>query len=202
MSKLTVQIRTIIENGTEIFDFDYPIFDEAYRSVLEKKIVDRYYFREIGFETVAQFKWFLRTRLNEIMPFYNQHYLANEVFKTYDPYKNKDFYIEDSRDTSGNNQGTSSGNSTNTEHNVFNDTPTSKLGNLDYATTINDNTNDNENSSTNTGNFTTTESYVSHLHGHDGMKYPADILQNVRDSINNIDVEILENLNDLFMNVW
>lgn len=202
MSKLTVQIRTIIENGTEIFDFDYPIFDEAYRSVLEKKIVDRYYFREIGFETVAQFKWFLRTRLNEIMPFYNQHYLANEVFKTYDPYKNKDFYIEDSRETSGNNEGTNTGNSTSTNVSTFNDTPTNKLGNVDYATSITDNEDQNENTSNTTGNFSTTESYVSHLHGHDGMRYPSDILMMLRDSFNNIDVEIIENLSDLFMNVY
>lgn len=202
VSKYTTTIRNILDSGTEIFDFDYPIFDEKYRSVLETKIINRYKFREIGLETVALWKHFLMTRLNEIMPYYNQQYLANKVFQTYDPYKNKDFLIEDTRNSSGNNSGTSSGSSTNTEHNVFNDTPTSKLGNLDYATTINDNTNDNENTSNNTGKFTTTESYVSHLHGHDGMKYPADILMNVRETINNLDVEILENLSDLFMNVY
>lgn len=202
MAKYTTTIKAILENNYPIFDFDYPIFDEAYRSVLEKKIIDRYYFREIGFETVGQFKWFLRTRLNEIMPFYNQHYLANENFKAYDPYKNKDFTIEDTRTTSGTNSGESSGTSNGSNQSVFNDTPTTKLGNSDYATEITNNTDENENTSNTTGEFNTTDSYLSHQHGHDGMRYPSDILMMLRDSFNNIDVEILENLNDLFMNIY
>ena len=80
-----------------LFDFDYPIFDEMYRPVLEKKIINRYYFREIGLETVAQFKHFLRTRLNEIMPFYNRQYLALQVYETYDPYVNKDMTVTENR---------------------------------------------------------------------------------------------------------
>jgi hypothetical protein len=202
MSKYTTTIKTMIDSGVKIFDFSYPIFDEKYRSVLETKIINRYLFREIGLETVQLFKHFLSMRLNEIMPFYNKQYLANKVFETYDPYKNKDFYIEDNRDTSGKNSGSVSSSSNNTEHTTFSDTPSSKLGNVDYATTITDNTDENENNSSNTGNFTTTENYVSHLHGHDGMKYPADILLNVRETINNLDVEIIENLSDLFMNVY
>jgi hypothetical protein len=202
MAKYSTQIRTIIETGYKIFDFDYPIFDEKYRSVLEKKILDRYFFREIGFETVAQFKHFLRTRMNEIMPYYNQHYVANNIFKTYDPYKNKDFFIEDERNTTGNNSNNSSGSSTNTEKTVFNDTPTSKLGTEDYATNITDSNDQNNNTGESSGEFENTETYISHLHGHDGMKYPSDILRDLRNTFNNIDVEIIEELSDLFMNVY
>jgi hypothetical protein len=210
MAKYTTQIRTIIENGYQIFGFDYPIFDEEYRSVLETKIVNRYFFREIGFETVGQFKHFLKTRMNEIMPYYNQHYLANLRFKDFDPYKNKDFYIENTRTSEGentsSNEGTTTGNSSNTGNTVFNDTPTTKLGNRDYATTITNEDNNSDSlvnaSGKSDGNFTSTEDFISHLHGHDGMKYPADILENVRETINNIDVEIIENLSDLFMNVY
>jgi len=202
MAKYTTTIKTMIDSGVKIFDFSYPIFDEKYRSVLETKFIDRYMFREIGLETVALFKHFLKMRMNEIMPFYNKHYIANKVFETYDPYKNKDFTIEDSRDSSGKNSGTNSGTSSNVEKSIFNDTPTSKLGNDDYATTITDNTDDNTNTNNSSGNFSTTENYVSHLHGHDGMKYPADILMNVRETFNNLDVEIIENLSDLFLNVY
>jgi len=53
MAKYTTQIRSIVESGYPIFDFEYPIFDPAYKGVLEKKILDWYYFREIGFETVG-----------------------------------------------------------------------------------------------------------------------------------------------------
>ena len=58
----------------KVFDFDFPIFDERYRNVLETKILMHYYTREIGLETVGLWKLKLMTKLNEIMPYYNQLY--------------------------------------------------------------------------------------------------------------------------------
>ena len=98
MAKYTTQIKTIVESGTPIFDFDYPIFDSLYRPVLEQKIINHYYFREIGLETVAQFKHFLKSKLTIIMPYYNEQYEALSVFKTYDPYINKDLTTTESRE--------------------------------------------------------------------------------------------------------
>lgn len=57
-----------------LFSFDFPIFDEQYRSVLERKIVKHYYTREICAETVGLWKLYLDTKMNEIMPYYNQLY--------------------------------------------------------------------------------------------------------------------------------
>lgn len=94
MSKYTTELRYICENYAgltessgygkiediidkalpHIFDFDFPIYDEAYRTVLEKKIVRHFYLREIGAETVGVWKHFLCMKLNEIMPYYNQLY--------------------------------------------------------------------------------------------------------------------------------
>lgn len=53
---------------------NFPIFDETYRIPLEKKILEHYYTREIGFETVGLWKLKMRAKLNEIMPYYNQMY--------------------------------------------------------------------------------------------------------------------------------
>lgn len=65
----------IIEAGRKfVFDFSYPIFDPAYKSVLETKILKHFYTREIGEETVGLWKLRLNTRMNEIMPFYNKMY--------------------------------------------------------------------------------------------------------------------------------
>ena len=50
----------------KIFDFDFPIYDENYRSVLETKIVKHFYTREIGYETVGRWKLALDERLNLI----------------------------------------------------------------------------------------------------------------------------------------
>ena len=59
---------------SSIFNFNFPIFDEQYRSVLETKILKHYYTREIAFESVGLWQLKLDTKLNEIMPYYNQLY--------------------------------------------------------------------------------------------------------------------------------
>ena len=94
MSKYTTELRFICENyagydestglsnvddvieksRSKVFDFDFPIFDESYRNVLENKIIMHYYTREIASETVGLWKFWLRTKMNEIMPYYNQLY--------------------------------------------------------------------------------------------------------------------------------
>lgn len=58
----------------KLFDFDYPIFQEEYRRILERKIVEHYYTREIGHETVGRWQLALRAKMREIMPFYNEMY--------------------------------------------------------------------------------------------------------------------------------
>lgn len=99
MSKYTTEVRFICEEAAgltssvgylgvndvintalpKVFNFDFPIFDEAYRLILEKKILKHYYTREIGLETVGLWKLFLDTKLNEIMPYYNQLYKSELI---------------------------------------------------------------------------------------------------------------------------
>lgn len=68
-------VNRIIENSrSRLFNFDFPIYDETYRSVLETKIIKHYYTQEIGFETVGLFQHKLDMRMNEIMPYYNELY--------------------------------------------------------------------------------------------------------------------------------
>lgn len=94
MSKYTTEVRYICEKAAglqesagyssvnevigraipSVFSFDFPIFDEAYRGVLCRKILKHYFTREICEETVGLWKLRLDTRMNEIMPYYNQLY--------------------------------------------------------------------------------------------------------------------------------
>lgn len=68
-------IKGTIERAVpKVFDFDFPMFDEKYRDVLCSKILKHYWTREIGAETVGLFKLWLDTKMNEIMPYYNQLY--------------------------------------------------------------------------------------------------------------------------------
>lgn len=73
-------IEEVIKNCLpKVFDFNFPIFDESYRSVLETKILRHYYIREIGLETVGLWKLKLSTKLNEIMPYYNKLYKSELI---------------------------------------------------------------------------------------------------------------------------
>ena len=58
----------------KIFNFRYPIYDEAYRNVLEHEILFHFYMREIGAETYGLFNYYLARKMREIMPYYNQLY--------------------------------------------------------------------------------------------------------------------------------
>ena len=87
MSQYTTELRFLVQQGYDLGLRDYPIFDESYRNALNKKIVDEYYFREIGQETPERFKHYLNHTMNMIMPYYNQLYesqlLAIDPLSTY-----------------------------------------------------------------------------------------------------------------------
>ena len=182
MSKYTTEVRFICEtlagndmsegygkvsdiinkSWDKIFDFDFPIFDEAYRSVLCKKILMHYYTREIGFETVGLWKLKLETKMNEIMPYYNKLYES----ETY--HFNPLYDVDYTKEHEGSDSGTSSDDGThggtvgdvgthggtvndiysksgtvndeneNTNWNVFSDTPQGALTNVANETYLTD----------------------------------------------------------------
>lgn len=88
MSKYTTELRYLIENNFDIGLKTYPIFDENYREVLNTKIINHYFFREIGMETAELFKRYLNTTMCEIMPYYNQLY-KSELLE-FNPFYNVD----------------------------------------------------------------------------------------------------------------
>ena len=88
MSKYTTELRYLIENNFDIGLKDYPIFDENYREALNQKIINHYYFREIGMETAELFKRYLNNTMREIMPYYNQLY-KSELLE-FNPFYNVD----------------------------------------------------------------------------------------------------------------
>lgn len=129
MSKYTTEVRFICENSAglsesegadnvdsildrcwnKVFNFDFPIFDENYRQVLCRKILKHYYTREIAHETVGRWKLALNTKLNEIMPYYNQLY-KSELLE-FNPFYDVD--LTRSREGSGTSNKTSNNTETN-----------------------------------------------------------------------------------------
>lgn len=74
------QVDTVLERcWNQIFTSNTAFFDESYRSVLCKKILKRYYTREIGCETVGLWKLWMNERLESIMPYYNQLYKSELI---------------------------------------------------------------------------------------------------------------------------
>lgn len=93
-------IMEAIENSVNsIFNFDWPIFDEAYRVPLEIKILRHFYTREIGEETFGLWQLRLCDRLNVIMPYYNQLY-KSELIK-FNPMYDVDLTTEHERANDG-----------------------------------------------------------------------------------------------------
>lgn len=206
----------------KIFDFDYPIFDESYRATLETKILKHYYFREIGMETVGLWKAFLNRKMNEIMPYYNKLYESEllEFNPLYSTNKTTTRTITDEGESTNNttetntlNRNTSS--SVNNNHlDKYSDTPQGGLSGVEsdnYLTNarqIEDTGSgtDTETSSTNgssqqSNNVNNTQDYLENVVGYEG-KDISEMLLKYRKTFMNIDMDIINELKNLFMLIW
>lgn len=267
MAEYTTQVRTICESLAgltestgfddiddiiedalpHIFDFEFPIFDEAYRSVLETKIIRHFYTREIGLETYGLWKLKLCTKLNEIMPYYNKLY--NSELYTYNPLYDVNMTTtnvgqktgettdinssklsgEHSRQNENNTVGSteSIGDRNTVDRNLYSDTPQGALTGVDQenyltnvrkivgidattekgnstATSLDKQTgSDNQASnSTNLGKSKNTEDYVMHVIGKTAGSDYAKMIKGFRDNLLNIDMDIIRDLEPLFMLIW
>lgn len=139
MATYTVEVRAMVENHFDLGLKDYPIFDENYRGVLNQKILEHYYFREIGFETASLFKFYLNRTMNEIMPYYNQLY-KSELLE-FNPFYNVDQVTTADRLLSGNRQeleNTKNGGETTTTQDLTNTNSTTSQGNASSNTVNHD----------------------------------------------------------------
>ena len=250
MSKYTTEVRFICETasglmeskgGTDvdsiitsaipkIFSFSFPIFDEKYRTILEKKILKHFYTREICEETVGLWKLRLDAKLNEIMPYYNKLYKSellefNPLYTTNLTRTKKTDYDSNKNTT---NNGTvkstseSNGSDTVTNSNVkidlYSDTPLGSLTGVENETYLTNarKTSDSGNSSSSTSNSITgnitnsdsstdalnsTEDYLETVIGFEGSS-ASDLLIKYRDTFLNIDMMVIEDLETLFFQLW
>ena len=209
MAKYTITIKTLIDNNFDFQMTNYPIFDENYRETLNNNILHHYYENEIGFETPSLFRFYLNQKLNERMPYYNELYkvqkkliddnlLLNNVNLT------EELKGKNTTTTSSTSQSTNSGTSNN--KNLFQDTPQGNISQQDinaqnvYATniTLNDNS-INDNSS---ANGSGTNEYIKTIIGNNGGKFNIDVLNDIKNNLMNIDLMIINDLNELFMQIF
>lgn len=202
LSKYTMMIKDIVNSyydGTSlsvddklddtrgyIFDFTYPVIDEATKRRIEIAILKHYYYREIAFETIGQFKIKLNDRLNLIMGRYNSLYQKQDL--TLSPYINS--YLKEV----GNNSSTSDVNNENWQ--TTSDTPRGiltdlKEGKYSSLATYTTNTDGTENSG----------EYERQVDSLSGMTY-AEAFRNYYDNIISLDEELVNEFSDLFMVIW
>lgn len=245
-------IAQVIEGArSAIFDFPYPIFDETYRAVLETKILKHYYTREIGEETYGLWKLRLDTKMNEIMPYYNQLYKSTllefnplydvDINRTHNATRKGTEILNGNVDTNGQVIASTNANNTTTSDNTTDQTGTNgntdkysatPQGGLDglaqdkyltnarmitgndtlnsktHSTTddmIDSTTDTSTNMTTATKNNTTinnTEDYLESVKGKQGTQSYASMILEFRETFLNIDMMVINDLSDLFMNIW
>lgn len=213
MAKYTITIRNLIENNFDFKMNEYPIFDENYRGILNQKILNHYYENEIGFETAPLFRFYLNQKLNEIMPYYNDLYkLQTDLIKNNKLLDNTNLNesLEGNNTTATSSTSNSTNNGESNNKNLFQDTPQGNISQQDidsenvYATniTLDHNNTSNTINDTSQSSGTGTNAYVKNIIGNNGKKYSIELLKDIKNNLMNIDLMIINDLNELFMQIF
>jgi len=205
MPEYTLELRTVIdlEGRDNIGLNDYPIFDEQYRDALNNKIIEHFWNREIGMESVSMFRQQLRRKMHEIMPYWNQHYKATQI--QFDPLKTMS--IKSVSGSTGETNTTGEGNSDTTSTSkaraVGSTMPQVMLsGNGDYADSANDNVGETEATGTTSETQSTTSNgnVDTDTSGYQGSA--AILIAEYRATFVNTDMDVINQLEPLFMGIW
>ena len=66
---ITISLKDLLYRyNYEIFDFEYEL---TRKEEFERRFIDEYMYRNIGFETIQMFKHYLRVAVQDISPYYN-----------------------------------------------------------------------------------------------------------------------------------
>lgn len=228
-SKLTLELREVVAGGVDLWDFEYPsYYKDAQKAEFEKKVIDHYYFRQIGQETVGRFLHMFRSKVREIMPYYIDMYKSVEIMHGLEnPFDNVDVLEtfeqettdsatgESSSNTSGTASSTGNHGSTADSEHRFSNTPQGSIDNLDsYLTeasrdsgTASDTSEtSSETSATSEGSSSSESSgtvkHTLHRKGNQGVNTFAHDIIEFRKSIINVDEMVINELNCLFLGIY
>lgn len=181
---VTIELREVVKDS-DIFDRcdPFPIWDENHRGELEKKIIEHYYFRQIGFETVGRFKFYLNTRLREIMPRYNKLYKTT-IYK-YNPIENYNMEEGSTDNRSGSAESLGK----------YAETPQGEVKNLIDGKYLTNATHATDKSSAK-------DDHSGWRHGNIGVTTTQQMIEAERKITIDLDLMIIEDLKDLFLGVY
>ena len=223
-NQYTISVRWIVESYSQetpdittdqkiaialpkIFNFDFPIYDESYRSAFEDKLIRHFYFHEINITSIGRWKFMLREKLNLIMPVYNKMYEAVEI--KYDPLIDTQMHETYTRNNNLTSDSSTNGNVTqkDTSNNsqVYSDLPQTTLHGGDYATnsTQNEGTANSTQNASQTANATSSnkETYEHDNTGFSSRSQQA-LLMEYYESLRNVDEMVFNELRELFMLIY
>ncbi len=199
MAQVTIELRDILRmKNFELFDFDYPIADATWKKEFEQLFIDYFYFHEIGTETIDSFKHNLRTRLNLIMPYYNELYMS----KLMDIHPLLTQRIEETFTDNTTLQDNRTINVTGSYEDNFTSTDYPQTSNIetDIPTSRTKNTNTNNSKSSFGGGQTTIKDYSKVIEGFTGNQN--ELLKSYRENIININKMVIDELKTLFILVY
>lgn len=211
MAKYTTELRSLIESGFELTALDdYPIFEEAYRAVLNERFLKHFWMREIGFETPALFNHYLSNTLFEIMPYYNQLFESARI--KIDPIGNYNLWQKDERKDKGESSSeTGTDTDTYTKGKAITSLPSNGIVSMnDIEENVYANSADLNNANTNTkaaskadGKTSSEMEYIKHIAGNSNVSQ-AELLMKYRDAFINPLRDFLNDkeLNQCFMGVY
>lgn len=210
MAQYTLTLKQLMENNVPLFNFNYPIFNEEYRPILEDKFIRHFYFREIGFETIGRFLFELETKLNEIMPFYNKLY--DSTLLEFDPLLNYQVKETYEKVNVGNTQGNANSNTTGSQNEktnqLFSDTPQGRVdfNTYSHVTTmsqdVNTSSSSNDSSISQSQTNNDREEFVRTMEGNIGVQTFSQLINDYRKTFINVDLMVMDELNELFMRVY
>lgn len=207
----------------------YPIYREDHRAELNEKIVRHYALREIGQETAQQFIFYLGMTMAEIMPYFNERYRTLDM--EYNPLDSMDMTTDSengsesqssgrassTQDSTSNSTSKSDNSSTTTSRSFDSDVPqTGVQGDFArYASHANESQADSSgaaSSSQDSASHTTAQSATDYQHDSSNSRGRSHVtgrsqsamslIQEYRNAIINVDVEIVRSLEPCFMQVW
>lgn len=181
---------------------------------LANMIIDHYYMSEIGAETPGLFKLFVKSKMNEIMESKLPLIYSNSI--SYDPLVNVDYTEIFKRDLSDDTISTGSSESTQNQSGsgiqLDSNTPQGRVskssildGNYVSSASGSEGTsNTSENNTSNTSeNKNVAENYTKTIKGNSGVSATAQkMIEQYRQNIRAINLEIINELNDLFFIIF
>lgn len=210
LAKYTLELYKLIEQNL-LWNFDYDFYsdDPLLKKEFEKMFNYYYYYDEIGFGAIAEFKHYLKRTLNLKMPYYKQLWNIEVLSKDKDFFLSKDLKESFSREVDSSNTNTTDTSSNGTAQN------NSKVSNLDngvssaqlqqdYLTGVSqdDNTTNTTSNANSNGTGKILEKTTFESKGDIGIQTPAYAVEQWRKILININEMLIQECYDLFIRVY